>query len=767
MRMAVVRGLVLGLATGMLLAAGPARGESAPIRLGHYGSMSGSKTAFGESTDRGIRLAVVEANRTGGVLGRRVEVVTADDLSSTDQVLPAVMDLVDRRRVDVVLGEVASTLTLIGAPFCQERGVPMITPSSVAAAITRTGPWIFRVCFTAEYQGRAAAIFAARDLKARRAALLVDQGSDYALGYAQAFAPLFEQLGGEIVGSWSYRDGDQDFKAQLTAVAGARPDVLVVPAMYHDVPGIARQSRQVGLAAPLLGGDGWDAIETARIGGKAVEGSYFTTHYAPDQPGDRVRAFQDAFRHAYGSPPDAIAALGYDAARLALDAIARAGTTDREAVRAALASTRDFPGVTGTITMGAGRDPAKSVMVLQIRDGGFHLHRMIEPAAIRGAGGSGRGPAGRGRIALPTTTFVLQQLINGIGLGVIYGLIAVGYTIVYGILRLINFAHGDVFMLGPVFVVGLAAPLGLAGWPWPASAIGTFALAMALCGGVGLGLERVAYRPLRRPYGWRTIATVLVVVPTVLLVAGEVAGPRWPDARVTMRIGAIGAALYAVALASNRLAARLDASAPSRMVPLITAIGASLFLESATQQPALFGSRPREFPIRLAGADPIRLGGLHLDRGDLLALAVTLVLLLLLTWIVRRTRLGLAMRAVSSQPDAALLMGVNLDAVIAGSFLLGGAMAGAAGVLWAAKYPVVDPLMGLMPGLKAFVAAVLGGVGSLPGAVLGGLVMGISEAFLAASPLSPYKDALAFVLLIAVLLVRPAGLLGKHLPEKV
>jgi len=753
-----LRGIVFGLATALSLSPAQAAG---PIRLGHYGSMSGSKAAFGDSTDRAIRLAVAEANRRGGVLGQTVEVVTADDVSNPDQVLPAVMELVDRRKVDVVLGEVASTLTLIGAPFCQGRGVPMITPSSVAAAITRAGPFVFRVCFTADYQGRAAALFAARDLKSRRAALLVDQGSDYALDYARAFRPLFEQLGGEVAGSWSYRDGDKDFKAQLTAIAEAKPDVLIVPAMYHDVPGIARQARQVGVTAPLVGGDGWDAIETATLGGAAVEGSYFTTHYAPDQPDARVRTFIAAYQQAYRATPDAMAALAYDAARLALDAIARAGSTEPEAVRAALASTRDFPGVTGSITMGPDRDPAKSVMVLQIRDGGFHLFKTIEPEAIRGAGGSGRGTAGRGGWSRPTATFVLQQLVNGLGLGVIYGLIAIGYTIVYGILRLINFAHGDVFMLGPVFLVALAAPLGLDRLP----ALATFALAMALCGGAGLALERVAYRPLRRPYGWPTIAAVGAAAPLAMLIAGEAV--RRPESRELLRFGALGTSLYGVALATNRLAARLGLAAPGRMVPLITAIGASLFLESATQLPSFFGNRPRAFPIAIVGAEPIRLGALRVDRADALALGVTLALLAALTLIVRRTRLGLAMRAVSARPDAALLMGVDLDRVVSFSFLLGGAMAGAAGVLWAAKYPTVDPLMGLMPGLKAFVAAVLGGIGSLPGAILGGLLMGLSEAFLAAGPLSPYKDALAFVLLIAVLLVRPAGLLGRDVPEKV
>ena len=748
----------------LMIAAGPAfAADPAPIVLGHYASMSGPKASFGDATDRAIRLAVDEANARGGVLGRKVEVATADDQSNSDQVLPAVYELIDRSHADVVLGEVASTLTLIGAPACQDRGIPMITPSSVAAKITKVGPWIFRVCFTADYQGRAAALFASRDLKARRAAVLVDQGSDYALGYAEAFGPLFERLGGEVVGSWSYRDGDDDFKAQLTAIAASGADVLIVPAMYHDVPGIARQARQVGIVAPLIGGDGWDAAETATLGGEAVEGSYFTTHYAPDQPDARVRRFIAAFQHAYGSTPDAIAALGYDAARLALDAIARAGSTDHEAVRAALAATKDFPGVTGSVTMGPGRDPAKSVMVLQIREGGFHLFRTIEPSAIRVAGASAPVTVSHGRSTGLTAGSAAQQLVNGLGLGVIYGLIAVGYTIVYGILKLINFAHGDVFMLGPAFVVVLAVPLGLAGWTGPAAGAATIALAMALCGGAGVVLERVAYRPLRGPYGRGTVLAVALALPAALFVMGE----AWPASRSLARPAAVLAGLYGVALALNRLAARVAPSTPGRMTPLISAIGASLFLEATAQQPGMFGNRPRAFPVALVGAEPFRLGALRIDRADALAFVVTLCVLAALTYVVRRTRIGLAMRAVSDRPEVALLMGVVPDRVVSLAFLLGGALAGAAGVLWAAKYPTVDPLMGVLPGLKAFVAAVLGGIGSLPGAVLGGLIMGVSETLLAASPLSPYKDALAFVLLIAVLLVRPAGLLGRDVTEKV
>jgi branched-chain amino acid transport system substrate-binding protein len=770
--------VVLALCFVASFGAAPSPPEEPPIRIGHYASMSGSKAAFGDSTDKGIRLAADEQNARGGVLGRRIEVITEDDQSNPDQVLPSILTLLDRHKVDALLGEVSSTLTLIGAPYCQERGIPMITPSSVAAAITKKGDFIFRVCFTDAYQGRAAALFAYRDLGARRVALLVDQSNDYSLGFAQSFAQYFRGLGGQVVVERTYRDGDKDFKAQLTAIAEEHPDAVVAPAMYNDVPNIAKQARALGISAPLVGGDGWDATELLNIGAKDVEGYYFTTHFVTDQPSERVRNFGQTYQEKYHvPPPDALAALGYDAARILFEAISQAGSTEHIAVRDAIASTKNFAGVTGTINMGPDRNPSKSVMVVQIRDGKFRLFRIIEPNEAQKQEGTVSQASRRATWSLPSGRMVAQQLVNGLSLGAIYGLIAIGYTIVYGILRLINFAHGDVFMLAPVFIITMGTALGVTVLPGTIlPALATFGLAMALCGAVGFGLDRVAYRPLRKPYSWTTIGIVAVVAPAVLVGMGIIASSKWPGARALCQSAAIGTGLYGLALVGNRIAFRVGLGKTSHLVPLITAIGSSLFLEYTTQQRGFFGNRTRGFPTTLisnalggtsADSSPLQVGGLHIDRADVLVTGVVLILMIALTFVVTKTRIGLAMRAVSGNRDAAVLMGVDPDKVISFSFMLGGALAGAAGILWATKYPSVDAMTGLMPGLKAFVAAVIGGIGSLPGAVLGGLVMGVSEAFLASSPVSEYKDALAFLLLIAVLLVRPAGLLGRYLPEKV
>jgi branched-chain amino acid transport system permease protein len=292
----------------------------------------------------------------------------------------------------------------------------------------------------------------------------------------------------------------------------------------------------------------------------------------------------------------------------------------------------------------------------------------------------------------------LQQLLNGLSLGAIYALIALGYTMVYGVLRFINFAHSDVFMVG-AFVGYYAGRLVPAGTLWGGFVV--LAVAMVVCALLGIAIERFAYRPLRR--------------------------------------------------------------APTLNV-LITAIGVSLLLEYSGQ--VFFGAAPRTFPAVF----PTRyfaLDGVVISSNQIFVIAVSIVLMIVLQLIVFRTRMGTAMRAVALNPRAAVLMGVNNDVVISFTFGLGSALAGAGGILYALNYPAIDPLMGVMPGLKAFVAAILGGIGNVPGAALGGLILGIVETFVSGSEWSTYKDAIAFAILIIILLFRPAGLLGKFTVEKV
>ncbi len=297
---------------------------------------------------------------------------------------------------------------------------------------------------------------------------------------------------------------------------------------------------------------------------------------------------------------------------------------------------------------------------------------------------------------------LLQHIINGVSQGAIYSLIALGYTMVYGVLKLINFAHGDVFMIGSM--VGWYAS---ARWtseaqnPSIIGALGITALAMATCGLLGFVIERLAYRPLRK--------------------------------------------------------------AP-KINSLITAIGVSFFLEYGGQW--LFGPNPRFFRV-LPPHPAMTVAGLSIGYVDVVTIATSLLLMIVLQRIVFHSRMGTAMRAVSWNPDVAALMGINIDLVISFTFVLGSVLAGAAGILYASKYPSVHPLMGLMPGLKAFVAAVLGGIGNVPGAMLGGLLLGLAEQLVAGYGSSSWRDAVAFAILILILLVKPSGLLGRTTAEKV
>jgi branched-chain amino acid transport system permease protein len=296
----------------------------------------------------------------------------------------------------------------------------------------------------------------------------------------------------------------------------------------------------------------------------------------------------------------------------------------------------------------------------------------------------------------------LQQLLNGIAWGSIYALIALGYTMVYGVLKLINFAHGEVYMVGAMTGYYTAHTLGFAAEPSLPGLFVVLVLSMATCALLGATIERVAYRPLR--------------------------------------------------------------SAP-RLASLITAIGISLLLQNGGQ--LLFGADPKFFPSLVEANEVVRAGSLAVSNIQLFVFGTAMALMVGLQLVVTRTRFGRAMRAVSVDAPAAALMGVPVDRVISGTFMLGSALAAAAGILVGLSNPKIDPLMGLLPGLKAFVAAVLGGIGSIPGAMVGGLLLGVVETLVSAYISSTYHDAIAFVILIAILLYRPTGLFGTGQVEKV
>jgi branched-chain amino acid transport system substrate-binding protein len=341
--------------------------KAEPIKVGHFASMTGKEATFGQSTDNGLRLALEEFNAKGGLNGRLVEVKTYDDKGDEKEAALAVTRLVEQDKVIAVLGEVASGLSMEGGPICQRNGVPMISPSSTNPRVTAAGDMIFRVCFIDPFQGYVCAKFAKENLKCTKAAMLFDQKAPYSVGLAEQFKKHFEKMGGTIVAEQQYTGGAQDFTAQLTTIRIGKPDVVFVPGYYTDVGNIAIQARKLGITVPLLGGDGWDSDELAKIGGKAIEGSYYSNHYAPDQPDARVKDFISKYQAKYnGATPDGLAALGYDAANLLFDAMKRAKSLDGKDLRDAIAATKDFPGVTGSITINDKRDAVKSAVVVKM-----------------------------------------------------------------------------------------------------------------------------------------------------------------------------------------------------------------------------------------------------------------------------------------------------------------------------------------------------------------------------------------------------------------
>jgi branched-chain amino acid transport system substrate-binding protein len=349
------------------------------IKVGEYASMTGSEATFGQSSHKGTQLAIDDLNAAGGVLGKKLDLITEDDQSQAGQPATAVRKLISSDGVVAVLGEVASSRSLEAAPICQENKIPMISPASTNPRVTQVGDYVFRVCFIDSFQGTVMANFARKTLKLNSVAVLSDVKSDYSLGLANIFKPGFTSAGGKIVADENYSGGDKDFSAQLTAIKAANPDGVFVPGYYTEVGLIALQARQLGINCPFFGTDGWESSSLVPIGGASLEGDYFSTHYSPDDVSPVVQNFVKEYKTKYDETPDTMAALGYDSALILADAIKRAGATDGGKLRDALAATKNFPGVTGNITIDPDRNASKPAVILEIKDGMFKYVETVAP----------------------------------------------------------------------------------------------------------------------------------------------------------------------------------------------------------------------------------------------------------------------------------------------------------------------------------------------------------------------------------------------------
>jgi branched-chain amino acid transport system substrate-binding protein len=364
---------------------GPAPGPStaAPasdgLLIGEIGSLTGAQATFGISTRNGIEMAVDEANKAGGVKGKQIQVRVYDDQGRPEEAANAATRLVNEDHAKVILGEVASSNSLAMAPKAQQAHVPMISPSSTNPKVTEVGDYIFRVCFIDPFQGYVMAKFGRENLHVNKAAVLKDNKSDYSLGLSDVFTRKFAELGGKIVDTESYSQGDTDFRSQLTAIKRSAPEAIYVPGYYTDVGLIARQARELGITVPLLGGDGWESSKLYELGGDKLDGSYYSNHYSSEDPSPRVQKFISEYKQRYGEVPDSLAALGYDSAKVAIEAMRRAASLDGPAVRDAIAQTKDYPGVAGTITLDDKRNAVKPAVVLEVKEGKSKYVTTITP----------------------------------------------------------------------------------------------------------------------------------------------------------------------------------------------------------------------------------------------------------------------------------------------------------------------------------------------------------------------------------------------------
>jgi len=349
------------------------------IKIGEFGSLTGDNASFGTSQNNGVQMALEEINASGGVLGKKIDLTVEDNETKQGETTTIVRKLISQDHVVAIIGEVASSKSLEAAPICQASKIPQIATAATNPRVTQTGDYIFRVCFTDDFQAVVIARFVLEKLKLNKIAFMTDVKQDYSVGLTNIAKDYLIKNGATIVKEQSYSSGDKDFRAQLTDLKAAAPEVIIITGYYPEAALIAKQARQFGIKATLVGGDGWDGSSLIPVGGKAIEGAYFSNHFSVEDTSPIVQTFVQKYKQKYNAVPDAFAALGYDAMKLLADAINRAGSPDPEKIRAAIQDTENFPGVSGKITIGKDRNAQKSAVIITIKDGAYKYAETIEP----------------------------------------------------------------------------------------------------------------------------------------------------------------------------------------------------------------------------------------------------------------------------------------------------------------------------------------------------------------------------------------------------
>ena len=352
--------------------------EKAPIKIGAYASLTGSEATWGQSYERGTRLAIEELNAAGGVLGRPLKLLIEDNRSRPGESATSVRKLISRDKVVAVLGEVSSGRSLEAATVCQQMRVPMISNGS-NPKVTEVGDYIFRVAYIDPFQGTVMAQFAREHLKIDRVALLTDNANAYAVGLGKFFKERFLADGGVVAIEKHYNSNERDFKAQLTAIKASGVEGLFVPGYYTEVGLIVQQARQLGFDAPIFGGDGWASPQLLAQAGESLRDTYYCDNFSMETDSPLVQRFIVKYRERFHEDPDSIAPLAYDAVAMLADAIGRAGSTGAAKIRTALAETQAFVGVSGNLSLDAQRNPQKRAFVVGFKEGRYRLEKTVKP----------------------------------------------------------------------------------------------------------------------------------------------------------------------------------------------------------------------------------------------------------------------------------------------------------------------------------------------------------------------------------------------------
>jgi len=370
--------------TGLL--SGCTDSASQDIKIGMVYELTGNTASYGTSAADGAKLAFKEINANGGVLGKQIKIVTADNKGEPSESANAMTKVITQDRVIAVTGFTVSSCGIAGSTVAEDNKIPLVAAATVNPRVTvdeKTGKvkdYTFRACFTDSFQGTVSANFALNSLKKSNSAIMIDNSSDYSKGLAQVFKDVFIKGGGRVVAEEAYLQKDQDFKAILTKIKAQNPEIIYLPGYYDDVGKIIKQARELGITVPILGGDAWDSPRLAELGGpQALNNTYFTNFYSVQDTNPASQAFVEAYKKEYGQLPDSMAAMGYDAVYLLVDAIKRANSVESAKIREALAATKDFKSVSGNMNLSSTHDAIRGVVIIEMKDGKQVYKETINP----------------------------------------------------------------------------------------------------------------------------------------------------------------------------------------------------------------------------------------------------------------------------------------------------------------------------------------------------------------------------------------------------